>query len=86
MYHGPKNEAGAKEQGKAKPPVVPRRRNLLVLLAALAGGLLLLLGAVLAFTFRHGTLTVEIDENLGKDVQVTVNQGGEQSNSPIPSA
>ena len=33
---------------------------------------------VLAFTLRQGTLVVEIDEQLGKDVQVAVSQGGEK--------
>ena len=44
---------------------------------ALAGGLVLLLGIVLTLTLRHGTLLVEIDEQLGRDVRVVVSQGGE---------
>ena len=38
----------------------------------------IVLGVIVTFALRRGTLTVEIDENLGKDVQVTVNQGGDQ--------
>ena len=53
-----------------------RRKPLLLVLLAVC--LVLLLGIVLTITLRHGTLVVEIDENLGKDVQVTVSQGGEQ--------
>jgi formylglycine-generating enzyme required for sulfatase activity len=47
-------------------------------LAGLAGGLVLLAGIVLAIAFRPGTLVVDIDEQLGKDVQVSVSQGGEK--------
>ena len=47
-------------------------------MALLAACLVLLLGIVLTITLRHGTLTVEIDENLGKDVRVTVSQGGKE--------
>ena len=42
------------------------------------GGMALLLGIILVLTLRHGTLMVEIDEKLGKDVQVAVSQGGEK--------
>ncbi len=38
----------------------------------------MLLGIVLVITARHGTLAIEIDEQLGKDVQVAVYQGGEK--------
>ncbi len=40
----------------------------------------IVLGVILTFALRRGTLTVEIDEKLGKDVQVTVSQGGQQVN------
>ena len=70
-FLGRKPAADAGNTIPAKPPVmVATRRRMPLVLAGVVGGLLLLLGAVLTFTFRHGTLTVEIDENLGKDVQV----------------
>ena len=53
-----------------------RRRPLLLL--GIGGGLVVLLVVVLVLTLRHGTLVVEIDEQLGKDVQVAVSQGGEK--------
>ncbi len=64
-------------QGRATVARVGRKR--LVLLGA-GGGLvvLLLLAVVLNFALRQGTLVVEIDEQLGKDVQVAVSQGGEK--------
>jgi formylglycine-generating enzyme required for sulfatase activity/serine/threonine protein kinase len=62
---------------KARATVARVGRKTLVL-AGLAGGLVLLLGIVLTFTLRQGTLVVEIDEQLGKDVQVAVYQGGEK--------
>jgi serine/threonine protein kinase/formylglycine-generating enzyme required for sulfatase activity len=49
-----------------------------LLLAGLAGGLVLLLAVVLTLPFRQGTLVVEIDGQLGKDVQVAVSQGGQK--------
>ncbi len=54
------------------------RRTPKALLLGLGGGLVLLLGVILTITLRHGTLVVEIDEKLGKDVQVTVSQGGQE--------
>ena len=50
------------------------------MLLGAGGGLvvLLLLAVVLNFALRQGTLVVEIDEQLGKDVQVAVSQGGEK--------
>jgi formylglycine-generating enzyme required for sulfatase activity len=64
---------------KARPTVARIGRNPLVLLG-IGGGLvlLLLLAVVLTLTLRRGTLVVEIDEQLGKDVQVAVSQGGEK--------
>ena len=54
-------------------------RNKKLLLAGIGGGgMVLLLGILLTLTLRHGTLVVEIDEKLGKDVQVAVSQGGEK--------
>jgi formylglycine-generating enzyme required for sulfatase activity len=47
-------------------------------LAWIVGGLVLLLGIVLALALCHGTLVIEIDEQLGRDVQVAVSRGGEQ--------
>ena len=44
----------------------------------IGGGLVVLLVVVLVLTLRQGTLVVEIDEQLGKDVQVAVSQGGEK--------
>ena len=38
--------------------------------------MVLLFAVVLTIMLRHGTLVVEIDENLGKDVKVAVSQGG----------
>ena len=63
--------------GKARKAVAKVRRKPLVL-AGLAGGLVLLLGIVLTITLRRGTLVIEIDEELGKDVQVAVSQGAEK--------
>ena len=69
--------AETSRQLDAKPKRVSRSKKLL--LAGIGGGgMALLLGIVLAITFRHGTLTVEIDEKLGKNVQVAVSQGGEK--------
>ena len=60
-------------------PVKRASRSKKLLLAGIGGGgMALLLGIVLAITFHHGTLVVEIDEKLGKDVQVAVSQGGEK--------
>jgi formylglycine-generating enzyme required for sulfatase activity len=70
-------DTGSNMFGKALGAVANVRRKPLVL-AGIAGGLVLLLGIVLTLTLRHGTLTVEIDEQLGKDVQVAVSQGGQQ--------
>lgn len=70
-------ETGTNILGKLLRTVAKTRRRPL-LLAGLGGGLVLLLGIVLTIALRHGTLTVEIDQNLGKDVQVTVSQGGEE--------
>ena len=39
---------------------------------------MLLLGDILTITLRRGTLVIEIDEKLGRDVQVAVSQGGEK--------
>ncbi len=64
-------------ESKALPKASKARGKPLVVLG-LIGGLILLLAAVLTFTFRNGTLVVEIDEKLGKDVQVTVSQGGQE--------
>jgi WD40 repeat protein/predicted Ser/Thr protein kinase len=74
---GLEHDTGSNILGKARKAVAKVRRKPLVL-AAFAGGLILLLGIVLVVTLRHGTLTVEIDEELGKDVQVAVSQGGEK--------
>jgi formylglycine-generating enzyme required for sulfatase activity len=70
------HDTGSDILGKARGAVAKLRRRPLVLLG-LAGGLVLLLGIVLTLTLRHGTLLVEIDEQLGKDVRVAVSQGGE---------
>ncbi len=43
-----------------------------------AACLVLLFGIIMVLTLPHGTLVVEIDENLGKDVQVAVSQGGQK--------
>ena len=65
--------------GKVKRAVGTARRRPLLLLG-IGGGLvlLLLLTVVLTFTLRQGTLVVQLDERLGKDVQVAVYQGGEK--------
>jgi serine/threonine protein kinase/WD40 repeat protein len=72
---GPQHDTGSNILGKALGAVAGVRRKPLVLVG-IAGGLVLLLGIILVLTFRHGTLVVEIDEKLGKDVQVAVSQGG----------
>jgi formylglycine-generating enzyme required for sulfatase activity len=63
--------------GKARAIVARVGRKPLLLLGA-GGGLVLLLAVVLTMTLRQGTLVVEIDEQLGKDVQVAVSQGGQK--------
>jgi serine/threonine-protein kinase len=63
--------------GQARAAIARFVRKPLVL-AGLAGGLVLLLAVVLTLTLRHGTLVVEIDEQLGKDVHVAVSQGGQK--------
>jgi formylglycine-generating enzyme required for sulfatase activity len=64
---------------KQAAPAKPGKGNKRVILAAVGAALLvLLLGVVLALTLRGGELVVEIDEQLGKDVQVVVSQGGEK--------
>ena len=65
-------------EGDTRGKVLAQVRRKPLLLAGLAGGLVLLLAAVLTFTLRGGTLTVEIDEQLGKDVHVAVRQGGQE--------
>jgi eukaryotic-like serine/threonine-protein kinase len=54
------------------------RRKLLWLAGILGGLVLVAVGCVLTFVMRQGTLVVEIDEQIGKDVKVTVSHGGEQ--------
>jgi formylglycine-generating enzyme required for sulfatase activity len=63
--------------GKFKRAVGMARRKPLLLLGV-GIGLVLLLAVVLVLSLRQGTLVVEIDEQLGKDVQVAVSQGGEK--------
>ncbi|MGA2621645.1 MAG: SUMF1/EgtB/PvdO family nonheme iron enzyme, partial [Thermoguttaceae bacterium] len=75
--HAGQQDTGTNIFGKVKRAVGTVRQRPLVL-AGLAGGVVLLLGIMLTISLRHGTLTVEIDENLGRDVQVAVTQGGEQ--------
>jgi formylglycine-generating enzyme required for sulfatase activity/serine/threonine protein kinase len=71
----PEHGTGSNLLGKAKRAFgVARRRPLLLL--GIGGGLVVLLVVVLTMTLRQGTLMVEIDEQLGKDVHVTVSQGG----------
>jgi len=76
-YIGPEHDTTSSAVGKPRPAVAKIRRNPL-LLVGLAVCLVILLGTILTFTFRGGTLVVEIDEQLGKDVQVTVSHGGEK--------
>jgi hypothetical protein len=72
----PDHETTASLLAKARGTLAKVRRKPLVL-AGLLGGLALLLATVLTIVMRHGTLVIEIDEKLGKDVQVAVTQGGE---------
>jgi formylglycine-generating enzyme required for sulfatase activity len=74
---GPEHDTGANLLGKVKRAVGAARRRPLLLLGV-GGGLVLLLVVVLALPLRQGALVVEIDEQLGKDVQVAVSQGGEK--------
>jgi formylglycine-generating enzyme required for sulfatase activity len=76
-YIGPEHETTSNLLGKLKRAAGIARRKPLLLLGV-GGGLVLLLVVVLALSFRQGTLLVEIDEQLGKDVQVAVSQGGEK--------
>ncbi len=76
-YLGPQHDTGASLLGKVKRAVGAARRRPLLLLG-IGGGLVVLLVVVLVLTLRQGTLVVEIDEQLGKDVQVAVSQGGQK--------
>ena len=69
----------ALERYLATPPASPPRRRLWRLGAVAAGAALagvLLLGVLISILTPEGELVVEIDPQLGKDVQVTVSQGG----------
>ncbi|MGA2617884.1 MAG: SUMF1/EgtB/PvdO family nonheme iron enzyme [Thermoguttaceae bacterium] len=74
---GPERETGSNLLGKALGALAGVRRKPLVL-AGIAGGLVLLLGIVVTLTLRHGTLVIDIDEKLGRDVQVAVSHGGQK--------
>ena len=74
---GPEHDTTSNFLGKVRRAVGAARRRPLLLLG-IGGGLVLLLVVVLVLTLRQGTLVVEIDEQLGKDVQVAVSQGGEK--------
>ena len=76
-YIGPERDTGSNLLSKLKRVAGMARRRPLLLLA-IGAGLVVLLVVVLALTLRQGTLVVEIDEQLGKDVQVAVSQGGER--------
>jgi serine/threonine protein kinase len=73
----PEHGTGTNLLGKVKRAFVAARRRPLLLLG-IGGGLVVLLVVVLVLSLRQGTLVVEIDEQLGKDVQVAVSQGGEK--------
>jgi formylglycine-generating enzyme required for sulfatase activity len=72
---GPEHDTGSNIPGEPGVAVVEVWRRPLVL-AGLAGGLAVLLGLVLLLALRHGTLVVDIDEQLGRDLQVAVSRGG----------
>ncbi len=75
-HHASDQDTGASSIGKARATVAKVGRKPVVL-AGLAGSvLLLLLGIGLALILRQGKLVVEIDEQLGKNVQVAVSQDG----------
>jgi serine/threonine protein kinase len=76
-YIGPEHDTTSNFLGKVKRAFGAARRRPLLLLG-IGGGLVALLIVLLVLTLRQGTLVVEIDENLGKDVQVAVSQGGEK--------
>jgi serine/threonine-protein kinase len=76
-YLGPEHGTGANFLGKVQQAFGAARRRPLLLLG-IGGGLVVLLVVVLVLSLRQGTLVVEIDEQLGKDVQVAVSQGGEK--------
>ena len=63
--------------GKWRRAVGAARRRPRLLLG-IGGGLVLLLVVLVVLNLRQGTLVVEIDEHLGKDVHVAVSQGGEK--------
>jgi formylglycine-generating enzyme required for sulfatase activity/serine/threonine protein kinase len=73
----PEHDTTANFLSKVKWVVGAARRRPLLLLG-IGGGLVVLLVVVLVLTLRQGMLVVEIDEQLGKDVQVAVSQGGEK--------
>ena len=75
---GPEHDTGSNIFGQGPRGQSAKARRRPLVLVGLAGGLVVLLGIVLMLTLRHGTLVVEIDEQLGKDVQVAVSQGGEK--------
>jgi serine/threonine protein kinase len=68
--------AETSRQFDAKPKPANRNKNLF--LAGIGGGGMALLLGIMMLTLRRGTLSIEIDEKLGKDVQVAVSQGGEK--------
>ena len=58
---------------------LPRWQKIALATAVGLGFVLVLLGIILKLQTRDGTLIVEVDENLGKDVQVTVSRGGQEA-------
>ena len=71
-------DTGANLAGKAMATVARVGCKPLVLVGLAGSAVALLLGIVLALSLRKGTLVVEIDEQLGKNVQVAVSQGGQE--------
>ena len=53
-------------------------RSILIAIGAALLGVVILAGIVFKIMTKDGLLTIEIDENLGKDVQVAVSQGGKK--------
>jgi serine/threonine protein kinase/formylglycine-generating enzyme required for sulfatase activity len=74
---GPEHDTTSNFVGKARGLIAWMRKRPLLLLG-IGGGLVVLLVVILVLSLRQGALLVEIDEQLGKDVQVTVGQGGEK--------
>jgi predicted Ser/Thr protein kinase len=80
--HGTGKSKAMKARGSGVK--VPRQR--LLLLGGLASGLVVFLGVVLMLVNREGTLTIDVDEKLGKTCRWPSARAARRSNWPTPRA